>query len=160
MSGIIGQGTGSKSGVVGQIDRVFVGAFGPDGHVNVASGMADVDLSNHTRLHPNWNDYITESGNDVTIVRPGLYNFNCRVLANCNAGAEVSLYVYLKGSIIGNARVADTTGSDKWHTVQLQFTAQLDAGDIMYQQLQNGNKGNYHHHSGNDWTALQITYLG
>lgn len=157
MSGLVGK-TG-KSGLIG-IDRVFIGKFGPSAHVTDSTVSQYIDLSNHANMHSTWQNYVTESGHTVTIVKSGLYNFDCRVLANSDSGAEVSLYVEATGYNQYNARLVETSGSNKWHTVQVNFTVQLVTGNTVYQTIANSDTGTYHHHSGTNWTAMQITYLG
>ena len=139
---------------------VFVGRFSPAAHVTAGNGSENIDLSQHTNMHGSYTDYVTESGYTVTIVKSGLYHFDCKVMAQADAGAHLNLYVYVTGYDQHNFAHRDTTGSDMWNALVVGITAQLVTGNTIYQTLNNDNVGQYHHHDGPSWTQMSITYLG
>ena len=152
----------SKNDNAVQTPPVHIGQFSPPAHSTAADGSDYIDLSTHDQMLTNYTDYVTESGYTVTIVKSGFYHFNCRTLAQCDAGADVNLYVYctLSGFDQVNFRVGDTSGSDIWHSAVVDFAVQLIPGNTVYQAVNNSAKGSYHHHGGPSWTRLSIDYLG
>ena len=169
MSGILGE-IGNKTGVILRDagPPLFIGNFSPTSRSTSNSSYVDVDLSLHHNLLANWNDYLTQSGVTITIVKAGLYHIDMTVLAENNTtGTQLDLYLKTSpdySATGGNDQIngRERVDSNGWNHVHCTATWQLMAAATIIANFGNSAKNGSigHHHEGPSWTRMAITYLG
>ena len=161
MSGIVG-GAGSKSGVIGGNSPKHIGIFSPTDHSSSGDNVnLAVDLAKIDNELPNYTSYLTQSGTTLTIVKAGLYYVSFKGLANTDeSGGDLNCYLAITGYGVQRQRNPSPSGSDKWTSGHVAGTFQLVAGNTIIGYLGNPVTHTLHHHHGEEWTSIDVTYLG
>jgi hypothetical protein len=138
---------------------VRVGNFSPVSHNTAGNGWQDIDLSKHYMLtSEGYQNYLTQSGNTLTIVKPGLYHIDLHVLLETGANdAQTDVYLAVTGYPNVQQRLNAYAG---WNTIHVSGTFQLVTGNLIVATCQNAATNTYHHHEGPTWTGMHVTFLG